>query len=319
MTKPELLREIGVHLKKVVDIYNQLAKSPDSFSPGEIDMLVNNSAKIIEFAAVLKHQPASNTNSDDLIKLRDLEDKLRVLNEELKNKDFELEKLNRINQELEKKVEENKHLVNAFSIDIPEITTKIDSNSTVAKTDLLEETLTKTIPQIDVINPSTKTADIKIITGEDNKKEEIKAEKKEEKADVFTSPVVNTEKKEEVVPPQSFVSQYENAQDQSQKKTLISTLTESVIDGSENIAEKMMNTKVMDLKKAIPLHEKFHYTSELFAKNSDHYNQFIDAMNTKETWKEAEGLLAQAASMYKWDPENRIALQFIALIQRRFD
>ena len=79
MTKPELLREIGVHLKKVVDVYNQLAKNPDAFTPGEIDLMVNNAAKIIEFAAVIKYQPASITNTDEQIKLRDLEDKLRVL------------------------------------------------------------------------------------------------------------------------------------------------------------------------------------------------------------------------------------------------
>jgi len=304
MTKPELLREIGVHLKKVVDIYNQLAKSPDSFSPGEIDMMVNNSAKIIEFAAVLKHQPASTTNTDDLVKLRDIEDKLRVMIEDLKNKEFEIEKLQRINKELEKKVEENKHLADAFSVQIPEVMDKIDANSSIAKNDLLEETLNKTIPQV-----------------EESKNEDIKTPVTtfEKKEDPIVKPVITTEKKQEVTTPKTLVSQYKDSKDQTENKTVMSTLTESVIDGSENIAEKMMNKKVVDLKKAIPLHEKFHYTNELFAKNSDHYNQFVDAMNTKETWKEAEGLLAQAASMYKWDPENKTALQFIALIQRRFD
>jgi hypothetical protein len=226
------------------------------------------------------------------VKLRNMEDKLRVMAEDLKNKEFEIEKLERTNKELEKKVEESKHLVNAFAIEIPEVTDKMDANSTLAKTDLLEETLSKTIPQVEEVT-------------------------REEKTEIKT-PITHYEKKEEVTVPKTVASQYENSKDVSQHKTVISTLTESVIDGSENIAEKMMNTKVIDLKKAIPLHEKFHYTSELFAKNADHYNQFIDAMNTKETWKEAEGLLAQAASMYKWDPENKTALQFIALIQRRF-
>lgn len=302
MTKPELLREIGVHLKKVVDIYNQLAKNPDSFSPGELDMLTNNAAKLIEFSAVLKHQPASHTNSDDLVKLRDMEDKLRVLNEELKTKDFEIEKLQRTNKELEKKAEENKHFADAFSVDIPEISTKTDSNSTVAKNDLLESTLHKSIPQVEEFNKISFD------------KPENTTEKK------IVTPIVPTnEKKEEVEMPKSLASQYENSKDQTQSKTVISSLTESVIDGSENIAEKMMQKKVVDLKQAIPLHEKFHYINELFGKNADHYNQFVEAMNTKSTWKEAEGLLAQAASMYKWDPENKTALQFISLIQRRFD
>jgi len=302
MTKSELLREIGVHLKKVVDIYNQLAKNPDSFSPGEIDMLTNNAAKLIEFSAVLKHQPASHTNSDDLVKLRDLEDKMRVLNEELKNKEFEIEKLQKINIELEKKAEENKHYADAFSVNIPEFTEKTDSNSTVAKNDLLEETIQKSIPKVE---------EIKAVSFDETPAIEKK---------VVVTPVINTiEKKEEVEVPKNFATQYENSKDQSQSKTVISSLTESVIDGSENIAEKMMQKKVVDLKQAIPLHEKFHYINELFGKNADHYNQFVEAMNTKSTWKEAEGLLAQAASMYKWDPENKTALQFIALIQRRFD
>src|SRR5687767_13818807 len=121
MTKPELLREIGIHLKKVVDLYNQIAKNPDSFSPGEIDMMVNNSAKIIEFAAVLKHQPVSSVNTDDQIKLRDLEDKIRVLTEQMKTREIELERLRQTNKELEKKVEEHKHLADSFSVQIPEI------------------------------------------------------------------------------------------------------------------------------------------------------------------------------------------------------
>jgi hypothetical protein len=307
MTKAELLREIGVHLKKVVDIYNQLAKNPDAFTPGEIDMMVNNAAKIIEFAAVIKHQPASSSNTDELIKLRDLEDKLRVLNEQLKIREIEIEKLSQTNKELEKKVEENKHLADALNVNIPEIKEPVDSNSTLAKNDLLEETLLKEI-QVKEIPEKIETPEKTEISPKTNlfpPKEETKVK-------------TETEKKEPVV--QSLVSKYEGESGGANKKTVMSTLNESIIDGSqENIADKMMNKKVVDLKKAISLHEKFHFTNELFGKNSDHYAQFVDAMNTKQSWKEAETLLAQAASMYKWDPENKTALQFIALIQRRFD
>jgi len=308
MTKPELLREIGIHLKKVVDIYNQLAKNPEAFTPGEIDMMVNNATKIIEYAAVVKHQPASSSNTDEQIRLRDLEDKLRVASEQLKSKDFEIEKLQRTKQELEKKVEENKHLADAFSVDIPEVSDKIDSNSTLAKTDLLNSSLITEIPIVE-----RKVTPV-------------------EKIETFTSPSFFTEnkvdtstnahddkKKIETVPT-SFASKYETDNDGGSKKTVMSSLNESIIDGSkENVAEKMMKTQVTDLSKVIPLHEKFHITNELFGKNNEHYTQFVDAMNGKQTWKEAEQLLAQAASMYKWDPENKTALNFIALIQRRFN
>jgi len=308
MTKPELLREIGVHLKKVVDIYNQLAKNPDAFTPGEIDMMVNNAAKIIEYAAVVKHQPASSQNTDDQVKLRDLEDKLRVLSEQVKTKEHEIYKLQETNKELEIKVQQNKHLADAFNVDIPEINTHVDSNSTLAKTDLLNETIATNFEPIREI---TKVEEVK--------KEEpvVKTE-----APVYTPPVVNTVNTtatEKTFPPQSIASKFEGDSDLT-KKTVISNLNETVIDGSkENLAEKMMNAKVVDLSKVIPLHEKFMYANELFAKNADHYTQFVEAMNTKQTWKEAEQLLAQAASMYKWDPENKTALSFIALIQRRFN
>jgi hypothetical protein len=301
MTKPELLREIGVHLKKVVDIYNQLAKNPDAFTPGEIDMMINNAVKIIEMAAVIKHQPASTANTDEQIKLRDLEDKLRVLNEQLKTREVEIEKLQFTNQELEKKVQEHKHLADAFSVEIPQITYQTDSNSTLAKNDLLNDSLKTEIPLLDEVV--------------ENKKE-IPA------PTTFTPPVTHQEVpkvKTEHTEPKSLVDKYEDEGDQSGKKTIISSLNESIIDGSkENLAEKMMNAKVVDLTKVIPLHEKFLLTNELFGKNSDHYAQFVEAMNTKTTWKEAEQLLAQAAAMYKWDPENKTALNFIALIQRKF-
>lgn len=306
MTKPELLREIGIHLKKVVDVYNQLAKHPDAFTPGEIDQMVNNAAKIIEYAAVVKHQPASAANNDEQIKLRDLEDKLRVMNEQLKNKEFEIDRLAKINRDLEQKVEESRHLVDTFAVDIPEVVDKQDSNSTLAKNDLLSDSLQNKIPEI----------------------EELIEEKKVEKQVMMDLPSFTMTEKKEISlldmkhenPQKSLLSKYEDETEEAHKKTVISALNESIIDGSkENVAEKMMNTKVVDLKKVIPLHEKFMYASELFGKNSDHYSQFIDAMNTKQNWKEAEALLAQAASMYKWDPENKTALQFIALIQRRFD
>lgn len=309
MTKSELLREIGIHLKKVVDIYNQLAKNPEAFTPGEIDMMVNNAAKIIEFAAVIKHQPASATNSDDQIKLRDLEDKLRVITEQLKAKDFEVEKLQQTNKELEKKVEEHKHLADAFNVNIPEVSDKLDTNSSLAKNDLLNDSLISPIAEIEIEKkpePIVETPVAKFV--EEVKKPEIK-----------TEPVVLKEEKKMEAVPQNLQEKYEDA-GENNKKTVISSLNESIIDGSkESIAEKMMNNKVKDLKKSIPLHEKFHYTNELFGKNSDHYSQFLDAMNEKQSWQEAEGLLAQAASMYKWDPENKTALQFIALVQRRFD
>jgi len=302
MTKPELLREIGIHLKKVVDIYNQLAKNPEAFTPGEIDMMVNNAAKIIEYAAVVKHQPASVSNTDELIRLRDLEDKLRVANEQLKGKDFEIEKLQRTNQELEKKVEENKHLADAFSVDIPEISTKTDANSTLAKTDLLDSSLITEIP---------------IIEKKESPVEKMEAFNQSSFTEKNSSLNVPQDKKTDTVPT-SLVSKYEH--DGGSKKTVISSLNESIIDGSkENVAEKLMKTQVTDLSKVIPLHEKFHITNELFGKNHEHYSQFIEAMNGKQSWKEAEQLLAQAASMYKWDPENKTALNFIALIQRRFN
>ena len=148
----------------------------------------------------------------------------------------------------------------------------------------------------------------------------------EKKMEVVNTSFVMTEVTEKVevekkvdATPKSLVDKYEDETDTLGKKSVITSLNESIIDGSkENLAEKMMNTKVVDLTKVIPLHEKFHLTNELFGKNSDHYSQFVEAMNTKQSWKEAEQLLAQAASMYKWDPENKTALNFIALIQRRF-
>lgn len=308
MTKPELLREIGIHLKKVVDIYNQLVKNPEAFTPGEIDMMVNNATKIIEFAAVVKHQPATALNSDEQIKLRDVGDKLRVITEQLKTKQNEIEKLQQKNNELEKKVEENKYIVDAFNVDIPEVSNKLDSNSTLAKNDLLNDSLVNPIIKVEIVETIVATTSNNVV--DDLKKNEVI------KPDPF---ILKEEKKIETMP-KSFHSKYESETEELNKKTVIHSLNESIIDGSkENIAEKMMNSKVKDLKKAIPLHEKFHYTNELFGKNSDHYSQFIEALQTKQTWTEAESVLAQAASMYKWDPENKTALQFIALIQRRFD
>lgn len=86
----------------------------------------------------------------------------------------------------------------------------------------------------------------------------------------------------------------------------------------ESIADKLRQTKVEDLRKVIPLHEKFMYINELFEGDNGPYNAFVDAVSRCTTKSEAEAVIAEAAARYKWDKVSKTCIKFTELIQRRF-
>jgi len=96
------------------------------------------------------------------------------------------------------------------------------------------------------------------------------------------------------------------------------TVFEKSVDPTENIADKFRQKKIDDLRKAIPLHEKFLFINELFGGDNVPYNQFIETVNASGSWNEAGALLEKAKEKYRWDEGSKVYLKFSDLIRRKF-
>lgn len=264
MTKAEIIRELGLSLKKLVDEYNTVSKNP-SISPGELDNMVTSSTKIIEYALAMKSIQAASNSNELNVKVRELEDKLRVSSEQMKQRDNDILILKNEILELQNTIETLRNTPDELEVNIPDVKVEYKEN-------VIHEPIIKS---------------------------EIHIPKIEEKFEPITIHPVD----EPTNTNSSFTNEVTNNKDTVEVETL---------------ADKLMNTKVEDLKKVIPLHEKFLYIKDLFGSNSDHYNQFLEAMQTRKTLKEANELLDKAASMYNWDKENKVCMQFVGIMQRRF-
>jgi hypothetical protein len=89
-------------------------------------------------------------------------------------------------------------------------------------------------------------------------------------------------------------------------------------DPAPSLFDKLRDSKVTDLKKAIPLHEKFLYISEFFQGDNVPYNEFIDAINLCSTLENAMELLASESQKSQWNTESHAFQKFSATIQRKF-
>lgn len=96
------------------------------------------------------------------------------------------------------------------------------------------------------------------------------------------------------------------------------TVFEKSVDPTENIADKFRQKKIDDLRKAVPLHEKFLFINELFGGDNAPYNQLIENVNASGSWNEAAALLGQAKEKYRWDESSKVYLKFSDLIRRKF-
>jgi hypothetical protein len=136
---------------------------------------------------------------------------------------------------------------------------------------------------------------------------DIKETKKEEALPVKEI----EEKKKEVLP---FVEK------NSFKKvdTFVTLNDANAEKGDNTLAGKLQKGKVIDLTKAVPLHEKFLYINELFQSDNQIYKDTLDLLNKINNPTEVNETLSQLSKNYKWDENSKAAKQFRQLIQRKF-
>lgn len=85
-----------------------------------------------------------------------------------------------------------------------------------------------------------------------------------------------------------------------------------------SLADKLKQAKSKDLKKSMPLHEKFRFINELFEGDNGPFNELLDHLNECKDWAAAEALLKQTQQERSWNAENATAQDFFELIYHKF-
>lgn len=90
---------------------------------------------------------------------------------------------------------------------------------------------------------------------------------------------------------------------------------------AKELSEKLAESPISDLKKAIALNDRLQYTSELFAGDGKAFDAALGALNGYSNFEEARDYLVQhCAVYYTWTDKKRLdtAKAFIKLVRRRY-
>lgn len=83
--------------------------------------------------------------------------------------------------------------------------------------------------------------------------------------------------------------------------------------------KRLQNTltaqRYADFSRALSLNDRFRYQRELFNNNREALSALMSALDTMETWAEAEDYLAT----YHWDEELPVVQEFYAMIEQHFN
>ena len=87
----------------------------------------------------------------------------------------------------------------------------------------------------------------------------------------------------------------------------------------KNVEEKLKRIVVTDLNSAIGINEKYLYSSELFKGSTEELSNAVKVINELHSLSEVQNYIADLAGRFNWDLENQTTLNFIELVERKFD
>jgi hypothetical protein len=86
----------------------------------------------------------------------------------------------------------------------------------------------------------------------------------------------------------------------------------------ETIGDRIQKSKIVTLKEAIGINEKFFFLNELFGGNLTEYNKAIAHLDSLATLEEATAYLEALQANYNWTLESDAAVQLIQFIERKW-
>ena len=87
----------------------------------------------------------------------------------------------------------------------------------------------------------------------------------------------------------------------------------------EPIGETIQNKKIVNLKLAIGINEKFFFLNELFDGKMNKYNETIEELDLKDTFKEAIEYLVLLKEKNNWDSASEAYIQLKGFLERKFN
>lgn len=73
-----------------------------------------------------------------------------------------------------------------------------------------------------------------------------------------------------------------------------------------------------DMRQGIGINDRFMFVRELFANDSEKYNQTVEAINTAGTIEKALTITDRASEFFSWQQDNETVQKFILLVYRRY-
>ena len=86
----------------------------------------------------------------------------------------------------------------------------------------------------------------------------------------------------------------------------------------ETIGDRIQKSKIVTLKEAIGINEKFFFLNELFGGNLTEYNKAIAHLDSIATLEEAIAYLEALQANYNWTLESDAAVQLIQFVERKW-
>ena len=148
----------------------------------------------------------------------------------------------------------------------------------------------------------------------------------EAESEAETEPEPEIESEAIVMQGQEFA---EGSKQEMAEDTMPETLAESLAqERPDSLAERyekqlaqkrLQNTlaaqRYADFSRALSLNDRFRYQRELFNNNREALSQLLAALDSMETWAEAEDYL----SSYQWDEDLPVVQEFYAMIEQHFN
>lgn len=86
-----------------------------------------------------------------------------------------------------------------------------------------------------------------------------------------------------------------------------------------NLADKLKDTPIKELVKAISISKKFEFINELFQGNAEAYKACIAAIESSGSFEKAANYIeTNIADSYAWEENEDLAAEFFLLVKRRF-
>jgi hypothetical protein len=91
-----------------------------------------------------------------------------------------------------------------------------------------------------------------------------------------------------------------------------------VTSEGNDIASKMQQTPIHDLKKAISINKKFEFINQLFKGDHEAYAKSIHYINGLTNGAEANTFFNNLRKQFNWEEENKLFTELAEMIRRRF-